>query len=263
MPAPITSRHHPLCKLVRSLHTSKGRRQHRLFLLEGGNAVSSALRVRWPLQQLVVPEGQLGEEWQHLGESAGVPSQTVDAELLKYLSDTESAPDVIALANIPRDESTLWPGAELLLVLDGVGDPGNVGTLIRSADAAGVGGVLLSQNSADAFAPKVVRSSAGSLFHLPPLTLQNNSAEAIVAELKSRHIPIITAEAHDGVDCYNFDWPGHCALVLGHETRGVSPAFSAAATAGVTIPMYGRAESLNVAMAGTLLLYAWRQHSKS
>jgi TrmH family RNA methyltransferase len=259
MSAPITSRQHPLCKLVRSLHTGKGRRQHKLFLLEGGNAVSSALRVRWPLQQLIVPEGQFGEEWRSLGESAGVPSQLVDAELLKYLSDTESPSDVMALARIPRAGSTSWP-AELLLVLDGVGDPGNAGTLIRAADAAGAGGVLLSQNSADAFAPKVVRSSAGSLFHLPPLPLENNAPEAIVAELQSRRIPIITAEAHNGTDCYHFDWPHQCALVLGHETRGVSPAFSRAATAHVTIPMYGRAESLNVAMAGTLLLYAWRQH---
>jgi TrmH family RNA methyltransferase len=260
MSATITSRHHPLCKLVRSLHTSKGRKQSKLFLLEGGNAVSSALRVRWPLQQLIVPEGELGEEWQRLGESSDVPSLIVDAELLKYLSDTESAPDVIALAKIPRHQSTLWPSDDLLLVVDGVGDPGNVGTLIRAADAVGASGVALSQNSADALAPKVVRSSAGSLFHLPPLPLENNSPEAMVAELQSRHIPIITAEAHNGIDCYQYDWPNHCALVLGHETRGVSPIFSQAATARVTIPMYGRAESLNVAMAGTLLLYAWRQH---
>jgi TrmH family RNA methyltransferase len=261
--AAITSRHHPLCKMVRSLHTGKGRKQHKLFLLEGGNAVSSALRVRWPLQQLLVPEGELGREWQQLGEAAQVPSQVLDEELLKYLSDTETATDVIALARIPRDQSTLWPQDELLLTLDGVGDPGNVGTLIRAADAAGAAGVLLAQNSADAFAPKVVRASAGSLFHLPPLQVPNHAPEAIVAQLQARKIPIITAEAHNGVDCYAFDWPRHCALVLGHETRGVSPVFSAAATARVTIPMYGRAESLNVAMAGTLLLYAWRQAAGS
>lgn len=258
----ITSRQHPLVKLARSLHQSKGRKQHRVFLAEGGNAVASALRVRWPMQMVFVSDGEIGEAWAKLADEADVPVQWVDDEILKYIGETETAPDVLALAKIPR-EASLWPQDELLLVIDGVADPGNVGTLIRAADAAGATGIATTQNSADAFAPKAVRASAGSLLHRPPLRLEDNSAETIVAELLARRIPIITAEAHDGIDCFQFDWPRHCALILGHETRGVSAPFSQAATARVTIPIFGRAESLNVAMAGTVLMYAWRQRQTS
>lgn len=258
----ITSRQHPLVKLARSLHPAKGRKQHRVFLAEGGNALASALRVRWPLQMVFVADDEIGRAWAQLAEESDVPVQRVDDEILKYIGETETSPDVIAIARIPRDES-LWPEDELLLVLDGLSDPGNVGTLIRGADAAGVSGILATQTSSDAFAPKTVRASAGSLFNLPPLRLDDNTPEAIVAQLQKRRIPIVTAEAHDGIDCFQFDWSRRCALVLGHETRGVSHAFSRAAAASVTIPIFGRAESLNVAMAGTILMYAWRQGHKS
>jgi TrmH family RNA methyltransferase len=146
--------------------------------------------------------------------------------------------------------------ADLLLVLDGIGDPGNVGTLIRSADAAGAGRIALTPNSVDAFGPKVVRASAGSLFHLPPPLLDR--AEGLARVLQQQEIPLIVAVAHGGQSCFEYSWPTRCALVLGHETRGISPVLEDAATARVTIPIYGRAESLNVAAAGAVLLYAWR-----
>src|SRR5688572_30201400 len=114
----ITSRQHPLVKLARSLHQAKYRKQHRIFLAEGGNAVASALRVRWPMQMLFVSAGEIGESWEQLAEAANVPVQCVDDEILKYIGETETSPDVIALAKIPRDLSD-WPEDELILVLDG------------------------------------------------------------------------------------------------------------------------------------------------
>ena len=161
---------------------------------------------------------------------------------------------MIALAKLPATSSTRCDG--LTLVLDGVGDPGNAGTLIRTADAVGANQVVLTENSADAWSPKVVRSSAGSVFHLPPIELETDE---LIEKLRDENVPIIAAVAHKGISCFEYSWPPKCALVLGHETRGISPELENAASARVTIPVFGRAESLNVAVAGAVLMYAWRQ----
>jgi len=255
----ITSRQHPVCKLIRSLHNSRDRRKHGLFVVEGGNAVTAALRMRWPMQRLFAAPEDLDAGWDDVARTAGVETQAVDPNLLEYLSEAQTSPEVIALAKLPPPAAANWEVRGALLVLEGVSDPGNAGTLLRAADAAGAGGAIFTANSADAFSPKVVRASAGSLFHLPPLQLEENSSGQVVKALAARNIPIVTAVAHGGVSCFEYAWPTNCALVLGHETRGVSKEFEAAATGRVTIPMHGRAESLNVAMAGTVLLYAWQQ----
>lgn len=250
----ITSRQHPLCKLVRSLHSSKGRKKENLFVVEGGNGVSAALGARWMLQRLIVSNDGISEEWRALAMRQNIEVATVSPEILEYLGDAQTAPDVIALAKLPTESSTRYEG--LTLVLDGIGDPGNVGTLVRSADAIGANQIVLTLNSADAWSPKVVRSSAGSIFHLPPIETETDE---LLAKLQDENVPIIAAVAHDGVDCFRFSWPPKCALVLGHETRGISPEIEAIAAYHVTIPVFGKAESLNVASAGAVLLYAWRQ----
>lgn len=265
----ITSRQHPLCKLVRALRAPKGRREHGLFAVEGSNAVAAALRARWPLRQLLLsPNGV--EAWREAARAGGVALQVVAAEIMEYLSEAQTAPDVIALAEMPTAGFGTWgleaelflkpetPNPEpqtLYVLLDGISDPGNVGTLLRSADAAGASGVAITPSSADPFGPKAVRAAAGSLFHLPPAI---SAIDELTRLLHERRIPLIAACAHDGDDCFSFQWPRRCALALGHETRGVSSALQTSAVARVTIPMFGRAESLNVAAAGAVLLYAWR-----
>ena len=251
---PIASRQHPLCKLVRSLHSSKGRKKEKLFVVEGGNGVSAALGARWMLQRLIVSNDEIGDQWRALAARQNIEVATVSPEILEYLSDAQTAPDVIALAKLPTTSSTRCEG--LTLIMDGIGDPGNVGTLIRTADAVGAGSVICTQNSADAWSPKIVRSSAGSVFHLPPAQLETDE---LIANLQREEVPIVAAVAHDGISCFEYSWPQKCALVLGHETRGISTEWENAASARVTIPMFGRAESLNVANAGAILMYAWRQ----
>jgi TrmH family RNA methyltransferase len=180
----------------------------------------------------------------------------VEGEVLESLSEAQNAPDVIAVAKMPAPRDLQLDS--LTLVLDEIGDPGNVGTLIRTADAVGASEIVLTSGSADAWSPKVVRSSAGSVFHLPP---QSSTRIELISLLKSQNVPIVAAVAHQGEDCFRFRWPSRCALVLGHETRGISPELEEAADSRVTIPMFGKAESLNVASAGAVLLYAWRQRS--
>jgi TrmH family RNA methyltransferase len=179
---------------------------------------------------------------------------------MEYISEAQTPTEVLALSPLPATtlDITGLPKQEqsLMLVLDGIGDPGNVGTLLRSADVAGASHCVLTPNSADVFGPKTVRASAGSLFHLH---VSVSKQETLAGTLQTALIPLVTAVAHGGENCFAFSWPPLCALVLGHETRGVSDALESAATHRVTIPNYGRAESLNVAAAGAVLLFAWRQ----
>jgi TrmH family RNA methyltransferase len=252
----ITSRQNPLVKRLRALHEARHRRAAGEFLLEGVNSVEAALAAGWPVTTAVGEEGQT--ELLEALAGRGVESLVGTPEVLTAIADSQTSPKIVAAAKLPV-APTEWDLTGMLLVIDGVADPGNVGTLLRAADAAGVEKVILTAGSADPWSPKVVRSAAGSLLHLPPLELKDRSPAAIVAALREREIAIFAAEAHDGIDCYEFAWPERGALVLGHETRGISAEFQEAGTARVTIPVYGRAESLNAAMAGTLLMYAWRQ----
>ena len=238
----ISSRQHPLVKLCRELHSAKGRKKHGLFLVEGQNSVEQLRRSDFVVRHF-------------LDESSATP------EILAYASDAQTATKTLAIAEIPAPIID-FDFEGILLVLDGVGDPGNVGTLLRAADAAGASGVVLTQGSCDVWNPKTVRSAAGSLFSLPIVNLENRSSEAVCAWLHSHEIPIFTAEAHGGVSPYETAFPRRGALVLGNERHGVSPVWEAAAKK-LTLPMWGNAESLNVAMAGTLLLYAWRMGEKS
>ncbi len=261
----IRSRQHPLCKLVRALQSGKGRRQHRLFVAEGGNAVAAALAARWPLRELLLPDNDDARDWGELAASVGVPSRLLDEELFADLNEANSATEVLALAHLPqqneRDENALSRvlassvGNDFTLILDGLGDPNNVGALLRTADAAGVSRAVATSQTADAFSPRAVRASAGSVFHLPPFEIET---ESLVEVLRAQKIEIAVAVAHGGDDLLRVKWPRRVALVLGHETRGLSQELENAASLRVTIPMFGRAESLNVAAAGAIALYAWR-----
>lgn len=254
----ITSRQHPLVKQMRSLHSSRGRWASNLFLVEGRNAVGAALENGWPLLELLCTAEFSGLA--QIASSRGVAVKVAQPELLAHASEAQSSVGIIALAQLPTVTPFPKDIGELVLVIDGVSDPGNLGTLLRAADAVGADAVIVTRGSADVWSPKVVRSAAGSLFQLPILTLEDQSPKALVRVLQEDNIPLVVAQAHGGTNCYEMEWPRRCCLVLGHETRGISRDFDQVALHRTTIPIFGNAESLNAAMAGTLLMYAWRQN---
>ncbi len=253
----ITSRSHDLVKKCRALQTSKGRRQHNAFLIEGRNAVEAALDNNWPLHEILAlpDETELSDRAQSSSHVVTRVAETV----MQAATEMPAPPPILAIGALP-DTVDNFDSDGLILIIDGAGDPGNIGTMLRAADAAGASQIILSAGSADVYQPKIVRSAAGSLMAMPPINLANRAPENIARMLREKQIPIVTAQTRGGGDAFEWAWPRRCALVLGHETRGVSAEFEAAG-AGVTIPIYGRAESLNVAMAATVLCYAWAQRS--
>jgi tRNA G18 (ribose-2'-O)-methylase SpoU len=147
-----------------------------------------------------------------------------------------------------------------LVVLDRVQDPGNLGTIIRTADAVGAAGLVLLKGTADAFAPKVVRSSMGSLFHLP--VISEVSEEELLAWCKKAGYTLAACCLDGAGDLYQTDLTRKLALVLGNEAGGVSETLEAAAGIKVRIPMPGKAESLNVAMAAVVVLFEGLRQSR-
>lgn len=188
-------------------------------------------------------------------DAANVRVIEVSAGVLAGAVDTVTPHGVAAIARPvthPLRDVTSSP-AGLVLVLAGIGDPGNAGTLLRSAEAAGATAVVVTEGSVDLFSPKTVRASAGALFHVPVVV--GEVAVQAIDELRRAGFTTWATAAHEG-DAYDtVDLTGAVAIVLGSEAHGLAPEVTAAVDHRLTIPMAGRAESLNVAMAGTLVCF--------
>jgi TrmH family RNA methyltransferase len=167
---------------------------------------------------------------------------------------TEQPQGIAALVHPPAfTPERLFPcAAPLVLVLAGLQDPGNVGTLIRSAEAFAANGILLLPGTASPWNPKALRASAGSAFRVPTLNVGEEEALALLAQ---HNVPAIAAVARDGTSIDKAPFAQACALLIGNEGAGLSDTVIAAAAHRVTIPMPGNIESLNAAIAGSLLLY--------
>ena len=237
----------------RALRTKEGRSAAGRFLLEGWRNLAAAVAAQAPIVSVAVRTEDIGRP--ELAAIRDVPIRTIAERDLQRISATEHSQGVIAQVEIVRhDIQKLWsPGDRLVLALDGVADPGNVGTIVRTADWFGAGGVVLGPGCVDPFNEKVVRATAGSLFHLPVIPAA--PWPEILLTARSAGFSIVAADARGSVDLDNWRAPNRCVLVLGSEAHGVSPAVVELANATVSIPRRGRAESLNVAVATGLLLH--------
>lgn len=248
-------------KQLRSLRdSSRERRSERSLFLEGVRLVATALAsgaalrlaLFAPAQLETTPEGQA-----LLDQLAGLRgAYEATQQVVAAAADTQHPQGVVAAFTWPE----LEPRPGLRLVLDGIQDPGNLGTLLRSAEAAGVGLVLCTRGGADPYSPKVVRAAMGAHFSLP---LQGEQEwDTIGFELSSCPV-IYAADAGASMPYYAADWKQPVALIVGSEAHGVSDEALGWATHRVSIPMIGRAESLNAGVAGSVILFeALRQRSR-
>jgi TrmH family RNA methyltransferase len=178
----------------------------------------------------------------------------VTANVLSKISDTETPQGMIAIiarrrTSIIEIKSKRNP---LITICDGVADPGNLGTIIRVSDAAGADAVVVMQGSCDPFSPKAVRATAGSIFNLPVIS---TDYPELIGYLADEKIDLIVTNAKSENSLYGSNLKRPVALAFGNEARGVSEAISSGATAAVGIPILGKAESLNVAVAASICLY--------
>ena len=213
--------------------------------MEGPRAVAEALAAG------VVEELYLDED--AAAPMTAVPVQRVTAGVLAHLADATTPQGIVAVARTPATTlADIGPG--VVVVLDQVADPGNAGTILRTADALGAAGVVLTRGSVDVSAPKTVRAAVGSTYHLPVVTGVSGAQVATFARDTDRRLVGLDAHAAPGLSALAA--AGGVVLVVGNEAHGLDPATSALLDAHVAIPLHPRAESLNVAAAAAIAIHA-------
>ena len=251
----LTGLQNPVVKAAAELNQKKYRTQNGLYLAEGLRTAEEA--VAYKAVETLFYVATDDDRTMRLLEDAAMQNiklVCVNENVMKKIADTETPQGIIAVCKIRQPKlETLLAGGKMLLVLDRVGDPGNIGTMLRTADAAGIGGLVLLKGCADIYAPKTVRSSMGSLFHIPVLSGVSEQ-EFVSAAKKAGYDLLVTCL--DGADnLYKADLSGRIAFVMGNEAGGVSETLLEKADKRVYIPMAGRAESLNVAMAAGIVMF--------
>jgi TrmH family RNA methyltransferase len=246
----ISSSSNAKIKLVRALGgRAKERRQAGAFLAEGVRLLEEAHTAGWPFR-FVLYSDDLSERGRVLVgklQESEVDVEQVEARLLQSLSDTETSQGVLAVLE-PHELSMVAP-LDFLLISDSIRDPGNLGTLLRSGEAAGVQAVLLSPDSADPFSPKVVRAGMGAHFRLPIHAMSWDEIRD-----HTRGLQIYLADMH-GAPCWKADFKSPLALIIGGEAAGATGPARELADRLVSIPMLGAAESLNAAVAASILVF--------
>lgn len=256
----IASVQNSLVKQIRKLHQSKYRQQQQLCLLEGTHLILEALSTHYPLTTVC---GTLSWQtrhpqlWQQLQQYAS-RTEVVTEEVLKALATTVHPDGIVAIAPSKPAIPLSLPRSGLGLVLETVQDPGNLGTIIRSAAAAGVEGLWVSADSVDLDNPKVLRASVGAWFRLPMAV--SPDLKTLVQQSRQRHVQVVATSAQADTTYWQIDWCRPSLVLLGNEGAGLSPELAALAHTSTSIPMSGGVESLNVALSAALIAYeAYRQ----
>lgn len=246
----ITSTKNDTVKIAKSMHTKKGRSTHQAFLVEGKKCVDELIAHMPDLIRHFFIKENASEDIINKARQTDKHIIFVADHVMTAVCDVKTPQDIAAVASFPQQA---LPDSGFIVALDGLTDPSNVGTIIRTADAAGCSGVVLSPDCADPISPKALRASMGSLFHLPVAR----------AELQN-YLPNLTQQGYhiasaylSGYTDFSLDWQKTC-LVIGNESRGVSESVQKLSTDLIKIPMYGKAESLNAAVAAGILIYQIR-----
>ncbi|NLJ75068.1 MAG: RNA methyltransferase [Firmicutes bacterium] len=248
----ITSKNNDQIKWIKKLNQRKFRVQERAYYVEGvrlteeavcsGSATSLFFTSR-------LLSTKRGKNLLERAQAQGVRLTECTESVFSEITDTVNSQGVLAIVRKRH-----WPFVlkGLLVVADEIQDPGNMGTLCRTAVAAGASGLIVTSGSVDPYNPKAVRSSMGGILHLPIWSMDGEEA---VQVLEENNVPIIAADLEQAVDCFNASFPQTLALVVGNEARGVSELMLTHAQMRVKIPLLGPVESLNASVAAGILLY--------
>ncbi|MDL4840631.1 TrmH family RNA methyltransferase [Aquibacillus rhizosphaerae] len=248
----ITSVQNNKVKQWNKLKLRKERKKSNAFLIEGYHLVQEACKSNWEVQEIVIQEGIELPEWITVSNITIVSDHVFNA-----ISTTKTPQGIAAVVEMKQAE---WGDFSKLLLIDTVQDPGNLGTIVRTADAARFDGVILGDGTVDLYNEKVIRATQGSLFHLP---IFERNLKATVEDLKHKDFSI-WASTLEGAETYHtMEVPKKIALIVGNEGSGIDEALIDQANNKVHIPIYGKAESLNVSVATGILIYYIANNDKN
>ena len=251
----LTSNKNPLVKQVRKLHSAKERNKQNMLLLEGTNLVDAACQVDYKLD-IIFYTGYWQANHQSLCQEISereVRTQLVSPEVLKTIATTVNPDGVVAIAPRTVAQTPNIALTNLSIALDRLQDPGNLGSIIRTAAATGVDGLWLSENSVDIYNPKVLRSSVGEWFRVPMGTHQN--LFELIQQHQQANFQVVATTSQATKTYWDTDFTRPTLILLGNEGSGLPSELIEIADEQVTIPLSNGVESLNVAVASAILLY--------
>lgn len=258
---PITSFANPLVKKVRGLHVRSQREKNQLFLLEGVKLVNEALDKNIAIQEIIVSSSFLKEGRGQCLNKDITSFYVVDDKLFAELTNLESPEGIIATApffHFSLSQLLETSTNPLVVLLVAIQDPGNLGTILRTAVAASATLVVLTKGTVDPYSPKVVRSASGAHFSLP--IVQETSPHEAIAKLKKHGLKILLCEPQGNKPYWDSELTKPLALVFGNEGQGFAESTLSLADEIITIPMNSNCESLNVAVSAGIILF--RAHEK-
>ena len=236
----------------KKLLTRKGRKKQNRYLVEGLHLVEEALRSDAVIETVLIREDKLNE-YTYLIEDKSVDAVIVTEEIAELLSDAVTDQGIIAVIESAETPNKIT-GEKPVLMLDEVQDPGNLGTLVRTADAAGFEGVIIGKGSVDLYNPKTLRSAQGSQFHI---TIIHDDLETWITKFQDKGIPVYgTALDERAVSYRSVEPQNQFGLIVGNEGNGVNAKILEQTTKNLYIPIKGQAESLNVAIAASVLMFS-------
>jgi TrmH family RNA methyltransferase len=262
----ITSNQNKNIKHIKSLHSKKYRDNLGQYIIEGFKMIEEALEYQKAFYLLLLSEvaskGIEGDALMHKCEEANIPVYLVSEKIFAEVSEMDTPQGILAVLykqELQVDKVLDKPGFNII-ILDEVRDPGNVGTIIRTADACGMNAVVLSKGCVDLYNSKTIRSTMGSMFHIPVFT-EVDIIELIVM-LKSIDTTVLGADPHSSISCIDIETDGSTVIIIGNEANGLSDEVKAITTQNITIPMLGKAESLNAGIAAAILMYEFAVRKK-
>lgn len=238
----LTSKNNPLVKETAALKEKKARKELGMFLVEGRKMAAECLKSDFELDRVFVSEGYAGKL--PFAEALIV---RVSDEVFRFLSDEKTPQGILCRVKLPV--RPLAPPKGKCLLLDGVADPGNVGTIVRTANAAGYEEIYLTEECADPYSPKSVRASMSGVFFTKLYRAPRSEILSVLSDT-----PILVADM-DGENVFSFRAPERFALAIGNEANGISEAVASAAAHTVRIPMQSTQESLNAAVSAGIIMY--------
>lgn len=242
----ITSIQNQKVKEWKKLHKRKNRNKEKAFLVEGHHLVEEVLKSDFTVKELIIREEM------DIKTPDDVPVTEVSEPVFAAIAETETPQGIAAVV---EQKSPEFQPYRRTLIVDSVQDPGNLGTMIRTADAAGFDAVILGKGTVDPYNDKVIRATQGSLFHIP---FFQGEMGKYVEELKTAGASVWASTLTGATPYQELKSPEQVALIVGNEGQGISDEADSLADERVYIPIYGQAESLNVAIASAILMYHLR-----
>ena len=254
----IESTSNPIIKKALSLHMRKNRKKHQQFLLEGMRGIqdmlSEASQIDIILYEKRIASLPGGESLILKWKEAGIKSAQVSENIMKKIAETQTPQGVLAIVDLPGyDFNEIIRDSHYVLLLDEIQDPGNMGTLIRSAEAAGFDAVIMTPGCTDPFSTKCIRAATGAVLHIPVFELK--STEEAWEKLRQNQYRILGAALEDGKAYTMETYEPPLVLIIGNEARGINSTLQAQMDGAITIPMKGKTQSLNAAIAGSVLMF--------